>query len=88
MSETQFTFSNLVIKIIAEEARQKDASGEIEETAFCVGRRRVKGEFEEETSSQCKRDVKVQCYKCGSRGYFARDCWKTKSKDKEEDAKF
>ena len=88
MSVMQFTFSDLVSKIIAEELRQKDASGEMEETALCVRQSRVKGKFGEETSSQCKKDVNVRCYKCGRRGHLRANAGRRRAKMRKKTRSF
>ena len=61
LSVTQFSFSDLVSKLISEEVRQKDSSRIEEATALHVGRRKENTKFGNKGwNSQRKNDTKVQ----------------------------
>ncbi|CEG48540.1 transducin wd40 repeat-like superfamily protein [Plasmopara halstedii] len=63
MSVSQFSFS-------------KQKSRRIEsETALHVGKQREKRQIARKSGGQRKKGANVQCYNCGKRGYYARDCW-------------
>ena len=82
----QFSFSDLVSKLISEEVRQKDSSRIEEATALHVGRRKEKTKFGKKGwNSQRKNDTKVQCYNCGKRGHYARDCRARKRENGDND---
>ena len=60
--------------------RQKDSSRIEETTALHDSRRQEKTKFGKKGgNSQRKNDTKVQCYNCGKRGHYTRDCWARKS---------
>ena len=75
-------------KIIDEEMQKKDSSRIEEVTALHAhaGKRQEKGKFSKKSSSQRKKGSSVQCFKCGKRGHYARDCWeKTKGEVETND---
>ena len=76
MSVTQFSFIDQVSKLIAEEARKKDSSRIEDETALHVGKRHKKKSVNKRSGGQQKTGSSVQCFNCGKRGHYARDCWK------------
>ena len=75
MSVSRFSFKDLVSKLIAEEVRMKDSSRIEEVTALHVSKQKEKGKFVKKNSGQRKKGSSVQCFKCGKRGHYARDCW-------------
>lgn len=79
MSVTQFSFKDLVSKLIAEEVRKNDSAHIQDETALHAGKRQVKSKFNKKRGDQRKRGSSVQCFKCGKRGHYARDCWSKES---------
>ena len=82
----QFSFSDLVSKLISEEVRQKDSSRIEEATALHVGRRKEKTKFGKKGwNSQRKNDTKVQCYNCGKRGHYTCDCRTRKRENGDND---
>lgn len=85
MSVTTFSFRHLVSKLIAEDLRQKDSSRIEKETALHAGKRQDKSKFVKKIDSQRKKGSNVQCFKCGKRGHFARDCWAKSNGDGGED---
>ena len=87
MSVTQFSFSDLVSKLIAEEVRKNESSRMEEETTLHVGKRRQKRGYVKTASNQQKKGASVQCYNCGKRGHYARDCWAKSngSRERHED---
>ena len=74
MSVTQFSFKDLVSKLNAEEVRKKDLTRVEDETALHVGKPHEKKTFTERSGGQRKTGSSVQCYNCGKRGHYARDC--------------
>uniref|UniRef100_A0AAV1VI23 CCHC-type domain-containing protein n=1 Tax=Peronospora matthiolae TaxID=2874970 RepID=A0AAV1VI23_9STRA len=68
-------FKDLVNKIIAEEVRKKDSSRIEEATALHIGKRIEKSRPTKKNGGQRKKGSNVQCFNCGKRGHFARDCW-------------
>ena len=81
MSVTQFGFSDLVSKLIAEEVQQKELPHVEHTTALHVGRGQDKSRFPKSKESNGKRKnelrdrSKVQCFKRGKPGHYTHDCW-------------
>ena len=75
MSVTTFSFKDLVSKLITAEVRKKDSSRFEKETASHIGKCQDKNKYTKRNVSQRKKGSNVQCFKCGKRGHFARDCW-------------
>lgn len=75
MSVTQFNFSDLVTKLIAEEVRKKESCRTENVTALHVSKHREKRQFGKKSGGQRKKGAGVQCFNCGKRGHYARDCW-------------
>ena len=75
MSVTEFSFKDLVSKLIAEEVRKQDSCRIEEATALHVGKGRAKNKFSKSRGGQHKKGANVQCFNCGKRGHYARDCW-------------
>ena len=76
VSVTQFSFKDLVRKLIAEEGRKKDSSRIEDETELHVGKRQKKKNFNKGSGGQRKKGSSVQRFNCGKRGHYARDCRK------------
>ena len=70
-------------KLIAEEVRKKDSTRIEDETALHVGKRQEKKSFNKRSGSQRKTGSSVQCFNCGKRGHYARDCRKKKADNGE-----
>ena len=83
MSFTQFSFKDLVSKLIAEEVRKKDSSRIEDERALHVGKRHEKKCVNKRGGGQQKTGSSVQCFNCGKRGHYARDCRKKKPESGE-----
>uniref|UniRef100_A0AAV1VK69 Uncharacterized protein n=1 Tax=Peronospora matthiolae TaxID=2874970 RepID=A0AAV1VK69_9STRA len=62
MSVTQFSFKDLVSKLIAEEVRKKDSTRIKNETAIHVGKRQEKKSFNKTSGGPRKTGSSVQCF--------------------------
>uniref|UniRef100_A0AAV1UQM6 CCHC-type domain-containing protein n=1 Tax=Peronospora matthiolae TaxID=2874970 RepID=A0AAV1UQM6_9STRA len=87
MSVTQFSFKDLVSKLIAEEVRKKDDVRIEDETALLAGKRQEKKNYNKRSGGQRRTGFGLQCFNCGKRDQCARDCRKKKrdSSDRQED---
>ena len=70
-------------KLIAEEVRKKDSSRIEDETVLHVGKRHEKKSFNKRSGGQQKTESRFQCFNCGKRGHYARDCRKKKPESGE-----